>query len=307
MEYQKRKGLSGKELRAFWVQECKAAFQSSIEMLPDADAVANLSGAIDLVKSGVRNRFFKKLSKESATKMEDILDGVSFSTPPSREDFTLAVGRSLDKDILLMEKAQRLTPAATRLELMNRTVRAMNWGRDLIVDLCSSQTVEPWRDQVDTAERVVKLSAPGVHTDSVYTVIAHEIFHILDPYFNLQSMSSHSKEWIREVKDCLLSQHGSSSGRFDGTQFLAEDWADFGSNLLDPKAAVRSWCSELNLQPIAAQNGFVAMDIRRTHPHSPYFFRLLHSQVYTSEGLPASCRKFLSKNPDIQIKRCIPL
>lgn len=162
---------------------------------------------------------------------------------------------------------------------------ALDFGaRELRRTNCTSRSLDLVRLATEK-----NLCALGVQSSGL---IAHELFHILDPDLLLLNLSSESAKTISTIKSCLKDMHNK------GSFYLTEDWADLGGALVTAESNTNSYCA--TIQKFGLSFSFNSIDT-----HSPSLFRLLHYQAYKKNGLPNSCQKILSRQvPPVLIQSC---
>jgi hypothetical protein len=146
-------------------------------------------------------------------------------------------------------------------------------------------------DEADAQGKKVNFSELALSDNAAESVIAHELFHVLDPSQNLLNLSEESMREINKSKECVVGLHGKNNF------YLTEDWADAGAAMIVSDTSERITCEH-----IKAYNKYVYSSDKDNH--SPYMLRMLHQQIYKKEGLSPSCKKFVEKYIPQLTKKC---
>ncbi len=270
------------------IQSCAIRVGRRMNNLPTAQKLQSIKSNIVTTKQKIESRFLAKLSVHSQKTLKDILDKIEINLPPSRESYEAAFKAKMER-LATVDYAD--SPSKSRVTAIYDFRTAQSYEK-YMADDCDYGILRERADHAIPGIEKINLSEL-VGDDQVATeLIAHELFHTLDPALTLSPISKESGKKIDEIKGCLKSFHSNSD------RYLTEDWADAGASLIVSDLPTNSWCPEVIKS--GWNRPFSPID-----SHSPILFRMLHQQTYKKNGLSDSCKKLLAvQKPVIQIKKC---
>lgn len=270
------------------IQSCALRVGRRINNLPTAQKLQRIKANVAATKQKIKINILGKLSAHSQKTLSDVLDKVEINLPPSRESYEAAFKAKLER-LATVDYAD--SPSKLRVTAIYDFRTAQSYEK-YMADDCDYEILREGADHVIPGFEKINLSEL-VGDDQVATeLIAHELFHTLDPALILSPISKESGKKIAEIRNCLKGFHNHKD------QYLTEDWADAGASLIVSDLPGNSWCPEI--MKFGWNRPFSPID-----KHSPVLFRMLHQQAYKKNGIPDSCKKLLAlQKPEIQIKKC---
>ena len=256
--------------------------------LPTSDELRAIQENVETVKKKISEKFLSTLSAHSRAVLDQVLRNTQINLPPSKESYELAFEAKLES---LAEMSYAQDQKNTRVA----TIYDFHTTGDFISYMqedCEYGILKEGDDHARAGFEQINLSEIVNNKVKSSGLIAHELFHVLDPDLSLLNLSSESTKAISTIKSCLKDMHN------NGSFYLTEDWADLGGALVTADSNTNSYCASI-------QKWGLSFSFNSKDTHSPSLFRLLHYQSYKTNGLPNSCQKILSRQvPPVLIRPC---
>lgn len=248
------------------------------------------------VLGALEQKFYPRLSEESAVTLRRYLQPSTFKLVTERPDFSFF-------------QPFGATPATTR------TARALALD-NLTSARCQLSTLS--RDFTDDhAEQTVSSGIPTIMISSLSlaqnaeAVLAHEMGHAITVLMASHPISSPSAQKMAVLRSCLNSMHpaetraaGPDVSSIAGDRFHTdEDFGDWISGTLGFDTDYLS-CDLPRLFDIGKRATPVTLTAEPNDPHSTDLFRLLHTRTLRDQPLPQVCRELVQQTPSEQPKKC---
>jgi hypothetical protein len=268
------------------LQNCADEVSNRHAQLPTAAKLEVIKDQIEATKQKIKKSFLPRFSLHSQKAMRDALENTTFNLPPSQESYEAAFNVKMEA---MAKAGSSRDSKQTQPSIVYDFQRAQGIPK-YIGAQCDAEVLPDGRDHTLYALERINLSELATKNDFGAVLIAHELFHLLDPAMTLRKMSSESSAEMSKIKSCLADYRGKNSF------YLTEDWADANAAFITSDVKRNVWCD----------SAVMPSSFNPDDNHSPALFRLLHFQMYKEKGLGPLCTKFLAKQkPAVVLKKCL--
>lgn len=290
---------------------CRSNYIMQRELLPDDAKLATITKRFNEAKGMVKEKLLKRYSEATSLRLGAVIDGFKGYLPPNRkgldqrfEATLLKVnneqqeGEKIWKDLGAEAKGKLASSLYALLLVMGD-----NLLKQADEEKCEGLSVMIASDAAINGNSItIGTMHSAVNESDSKQVMLHELGHIVSHNMRTGMASAESFGKYKTTRECLREWHPETESPrqseklnvADVTDYQValtteEDYADWASNIAQPKATSNFMCQMMPVTPDG--KGWRPMGIRRApnDNHSSHLFRLIALEKMRGQEIPEAC------------------